>query len=137
MTNTEIVKGMYEAFNRGDITPVLNSLSDNVEWIIPGGDGIPFAGRYRGRDGVAGFFRKLAETSDTDPIQVDQYVEQGDVVVALGFTTGRSKPLQKQIRSSFAMVFTLRGGKVVKFEEYVDTAAIASAYVSGTQVARS
>ena len=81
MTNTEIVKGMYEAFNRGDITPVLNSLSDNVEWIIPGGDGIPFAGRYRGRDGVAGFFRKLAETSDTDPIQVDQYVEQGDVVV--------------------------------------------------------
>ena len=137
MTNTEIVKGMYEAFNRGDITPVLNSLSDNVEWIIPGGDSIPFAGRYRGRDGVAGFFRKLAETSDTDPIQVDQYVEQGDVVVALGFTTGRSKPLQKQIRSSFAMVFTLRGGKVVKFEEHMDTAATASAYLSGTQVARS
>src|SRR5258708_10636074 len=127
MTNTEIVKGMYEAFNRGDITPVLNGLSDNVEWIVPGGDSIPFAGRYLGRDGVAGFFRKLAETSDTDPLQIDQYVEPGDMVVALGSSTGRSKPLQKQIRTNWAMVFTLRGGKVVKFEEYNDTAANAPA----------
>src|SRR5437660_156251 len=47
MTNTEIVKGMYEAFNRGDTTPVLNSLSDNVEWIVPGGNSIPFAGPAR------------------------------------------------------------------------------------------
>src|SRR5207245_9892739 len=109
MTNTEIVKGMYEAFNRGDITPVLNSLSDNVEWIVPGGNSIPFAGRYRGRDGVAGFFRKLAEPSDTDPLQIDQYVEQGEVVVALGSSSGRSRALQKQFRRSFAMQLALRG----------------------------
>ena len=58
------------------------------------------------------------------------------MVVALGSSSGRSKALQKQFRSSFAMVFTLRGGKVVKFEEYVDTAAIAGAYASGATAAR-
>jgi len=36
MTNTEIVKGMYEAFGRGDTAAVLNSLADNVDWLVPG-----------------------------------------------------------------------------------------------------
>src|SRR5438105_258251 len=115
MTNTEIVKNMYAAFNRGDIGPVLDGLSDNVEWVVPGQGSIPFAGRYHGRDGVAGFFKKLAETSDTDPLKVEQYVEQGDIVVALGSSTARSKPLQKQSTTNFAMVFTLKGGKVTRF----------------------
>ncbi len=136
MSNAEIVKGMYAAFNRGDIATVLDNLTDDVEWIVPGA-GIPFAGRYTGRRGVAGFFQKLAETSDTDPLVIEHYVEQGDTVVALGSSTGRSKPLQKQISTGFAMVFTLSGGKVVKFEEYLDTAAVASSYADTAQAARS
>ena len=137
MTNTEIVKGMYEAFNRGDIAGVLNSLADNVEWVVNGPNTIPFAGRFQGRDGVGGFFKKLADSSESDPIRVEQYVEQGGVVVAIGTSTGRSKKLQKQVTTRFAMVFTLSGGKVTKFEEHLDTAAVASAYVSDTQAARS
>src|SRR5215467_12243761 len=124
MTNTEIVKGMYEAFNRGDIAPVLNALVDNVDWMVPGSSSIPFAGRYRSRNEVASFFQKVAETSELSPINVEQYVEQGNVVVALGSYTGRSKPQQKAISTRFAMVFTLSGGKVTKFEEHLDTEAI-------------
>src|SRR2546422_10839033 len=42
--NTEIVKGIYEAFGRGDIPAILNSLADNIEWIVSGReDGIPYA----------------------------------------------------------------------------------------------
>ena len=136
MTNTEIVKGLFEAFNRGDIAHVLNGLADNVEWIVPGPDSIPFAGRFQGRDRVAGFFQKLAETTEMAPLQIDQYVEQGDLVIALGSSAGRSKQLQKQITTPFAMVYTMSGGKVAKFQEYLDTAAIASAYVSEAQAAR-
>ena len=136
MTNTEIVKGMFEAFNRGDIGQVLNSLADNVEWVVPGPSSIPFAGRYKGRDGVTGFFTKLADSTELDPIQIDQYVEQGGVVVALGSSNGRSKELQKSQRTNFAMAFTLSGGKVTKFEEYIDTAAVANSYVAEGQAAR-
>src|SRR4051794_562976 len=118
MSNTEIVKGMYAAFNRGDIATVLNSLTDDVEWIVPGIGAVPFAGRYTGRKAVEGFFQKLAQTSDTDPLVIERYVEQGETVIALGTSTGRSKPQHKQSVTGFAMVFTFSGGKVAKFQEY-------------------
>jgi len=54
-------------------------------------------------------------------------------VIALGSSTGRSKPWQT---TPFAMVYTMSGGKVAKFQEYLDTAAVASAYVSEAQAAR-
>jgi len=136
MTNTAIVKSLFEAFNRGDIGAVLNGLTDNVEWVINGPSSIPFAGRHSGRDGVAGFFKILAETTEMTPLQIDQYVEQDDTVIALGISTGRSKQLQKQASTRFAMVFTLSGGRVAKFEEHLDTAAVAGAYVSDAQAAR-
>ena len=136
MTNTEIVKGMFEAFNRGAIEHVLNGLADNVEWVVPGPNTIPFAGRYRGRDGVTGFFTKLAAATELDPVQIGQYVEQGDIVVALGNYEGRTKELQKPLKTNFAMAFTLSGGKVTRFQEYIDTAAIASAYIAEGQAAR-
>src|SRR6266542_2948529 len=136
MTNTEIVKSMFESFNRGEIGGVLNGLADNVEWIIPGPDTIPYAGVYRGRDGVAGFFQKLEQVVEQDPVLVQQYVEQGDVVVAIGSTSGRSKALKKLATTNFAMVFTMSGGKVVKFEEFLDTAAVVSAFTSEAQAAR-
>ena len=136
MTNTAIVKSLFEAFHRGDIEAVLNGLTDNVEWVINGPSSIPFAGRRTGRDGVAGFFKTLAETTEMAPLQIDQYVEQGDIVIALGSSTGRSKQLQKQVTTRFAMVYTMTGGKVAKFEEHLDTAAVASAYVSDAQAAR-
>src|SRR5438309_12030802 len=60
--NTEIVKGIYEAFGRGDIPTILNSLADNIEWIVSGHeDGIPYAGTYRGREGVGQFFSVLGD----------------------------------------------------------------------------
>lgn len=136
MTNTEIVKGMYDAFNRGDIAAVLNGVDDNVEWIVPGPSSIPYARRYRGRSEAADFFKKLGETSEFEPITVERYVEQGDVVVALGSYKGRSKPMQKQFQTGFAMAFTLRGGKVTRFQEHMDTAAIAAAYASASQAAK-
>jgi ketosteroid isomerase-like protein len=137
MTNTQIIKGMYEAFGRGDIAAVLNSLADDIEWVTPGPSTIPYAGRYRGRAEVAGHFQKLAENTELDPFTIERYVEQDDVVVVLGSYTGRSKGLQKPFRSKWAMVFTLSGGKVTRFEEHMDTAAIASAYTGSATAARS
>ncbi len=137
MTNTQIVKSMYDAFGRGDIAALLNSLADDAEWVAHGPSTLPTAGKYHGRAGVAGFFQKVQEATDFDRFTVEQYVEQGDVVVALGSYSGRSKPLQKPFHSRWAMVFTLRAGKVARFEEHTDTAALASAYEPSASSAKS
>ena len=138
MTNTEIVKSMYEAFGRGDIEAILNKMADDVEWkSSPESKTIPTGGTFRGRAGVASFFQKVAATVNFDAFMPEKYVEQGDIVVALGTYTGRSKPLNKKFTSPWAMVFTFRGGKLARFEEHLDTETVAEAFVSSSQAARS
>ena len=138
MTNTEIVKGMYEAFGRGDIEGILNKLTDDVVWLSsPESKTIPTGGTFRGRAGVANFFQKVAATIDFDAFMPEKYVEQGDIVVALGSYAGRSKPLNKKFSSPWAMVFTFRGGKLAHFEEHYDSEAVAAAFASSSQAARS
>jgi len=136
MTNTQIVKSMYEAFGRGDIPALMSSIADNVEWVEHGPRSIPTAGTYRGLGEVSNFFKKVAENMEFEPFTIEKYVEQGDTVVALGSYSGRSKSLQKPFRSSWAMVFTLRGGKVTRFEEHADTAAISAAFTGEAGAAR-
>lgn len=138
MTNTEIVKGMYEAFGRGDIEGILNKLADDVEWISsPESKTIPTGGTFRGRAGVTTFFQKVAQNIEFEHFMPEKYIEQGDTVVALGAYSGRSKALKKKFRSPWAMVFTFRGGKLARFDEHLDTEAVADAFVSSSQAERS
>ena len=51
--NVDVVQQAYEAFGRGDIPGVLELLTDDVEWTMQGPSMIPFAGTFRGREGIA------------------------------------------------------------------------------------
>lgn len=53
---------------------------------------------------------------------------ENDKVVALGYEHLEVKADGRSYRSTWAHVYTLRNGKVVKFEEFVDTAAQAAAF---------
>lgn len=57
--NMQLVKDGYAAFARGDIQGLLALFAEDIEWVIPGA-GLPLAGTYRGKAGVASFFEKLA-----------------------------------------------------------------------------
>jgi uncharacterized protein len=58
--NTETVQAIYEAFGRGDISVVLDRLSDDIGW-DPGlvDHGIPWLKPRRGKAEVAEFFESL------------------------------------------------------------------------------
>ena len=56
-----------------------------------------------------------------------EFIATGDKVVALGHYTATT-PIKKGFESDFAMVFTLRNGKVTHFQEFCNSAAIKAAY---------
>lgn len=56
-----------------------------------------------------------------------EFIATGDKVVALGHYTAAT-PIKKSFDSDFAMVFTLRNGKVTHFQEFCDSAAINAAH---------
>jgi ketosteroid isomerase-like protein len=59
--NRALVQRGYDAFGRGDIEVLLALLDDNVEWITPGPSDLPTAGRRRGRQQVAEFFKGVGQ----------------------------------------------------------------------------
>jgi ketosteroid isomerase-like protein len=126
----QVVRQAYDAFLRGDIAAVLDLLSDDVDWEAVNGAGsrIPVGGRRFGRHNVAGFFTTLGETTVFRQFQPKEFIAQGDKVVTLGHYEAEVKPTGRRYESDWAMVFTLRNGKIVHFREYTDSAAIVAAF---------
>jgi ketosteroid isomerase-like protein len=75
-----------------ETSPGLNTLADDVSWFIPGAkDIIPFVGQRQGREQVAQFITTLAETQDAEQFEAQEFIAQGDKVVALGHYRWRIK----------------------------------------------
>src|SRR5947209_16685031 len=126
--NTNLVQRAYENFKSGDIQAVLGLLSDDVQWQLPGIEGVPFAGKHHGREQVAQFFSTLAKAQEVREFEPREFVAQGDKVVALGHYAWRVKASGREFESDFAHVFSVREGRIASFKEYTDTAAATAAY---------
>lgn len=126
--NVKVIQDAYAAFQRGDIQGVLSRLTDNVEWTAPPNE--PIAGTYHGRDGVAEFFRKVAEAFEFTRFEPQEFVAQEDRVVALGHYTATARSTGRTIDADWAMAFTVINGQISRFQEYTDTAAAVAALAS-------
>ncbi len=121
--NSEIVRGLYVAFDRGDVPAVLQALAPDVSWTEA--EGFPYAGTYRGPDDVLkNVFMKLGTEWERFSAAPEEFVAEGDKVVALGLYSGAYKATGKKFSTPFAHVWTLREGKVVKFRQHTDTAVV-------------
>jgi uncharacterized protein len=109
--------------NRPDMKPLLSLYSDDVEWHVPAMENVPFAGPRRGIAGVRDFFAAITEGLEVLQFEPREYIAQGDKVVALGRYSWRVRATGREFSSDFAHVCTIRNGKIVRFHEYMDTAA--------------
>ena len=89
-------------------------------------------GERHGKASVAEFFRLLAEVQTFEQFEPRELIAQGNKVVTLGHYKGMPKGTSKLFESDFVMVFTLREGKVVHFQEFTDSAGV-NAAVGGHQ----
>jgi uncharacterized protein len=128
--NTQLVKDAYAAFQRGDVAAIVNMCDDSIEWQgVIGTEGVlPQSGLRRGKAAVAEFFKLVAETADFSAFEPQEFVAQGEQVVAVGHYAARMKPSGQSISTGWVMLFTIRNGKFVRFREYTDSAQIVKAY---------
>ncbi len=129
--NTRVVQDAYAAFSRGDTQALLANFADDIAWSAVYGTGshVPTSGERRGKAAVAEFFKQVAANVNFSRFDPREFIATGDTVVALGHYTATT-PIGKQFDSDFAMVFTLRHGKVVRFQEFCNSAAIDAAYLA-------
>src|SRR5215216_7795430 len=82
--NTELVQRTYDSFRDGDIPALLDSLSEDVEWVTAEIEGVPVGGTWRGREQVGQFFQMLSATQEVRQLEIREFVAQEDKVIALG-----------------------------------------------------
>lgn len=128
--NKKVVQDAYAAFGRGDIPGLLNMLSPDIEWqgVIGAGPNVPTRGVRRGHAEVGRFFEQVGATVDFKRFEPREFVAEGDKVVALGYYEAVVKPTGRPFTSDWVMVFTLRDGKIVRFQEFTDSFGLTNAY---------
>lgn len=125
---TRTVQQVYENFKgenlrSADMKSLLDLYSEDVEWQVPEMENVPFAGKRRGLESVREFFASVAETVELLHFEPREFIAQGEKVVVLGRYSWRVRATGKEFSSEWAHVYTVRDGKIVRFHEYMDTAA--------------
>jgi ketosteroid isomerase-like protein len=127
--NVRLVQELFHAFGRGDAAALISMLSEDVAWFIPGPtDVVPYAGERHGHEGVMQFLAAMGGSVDFERFEPREFVAQNDKVIALGFERARVKATGRTFDNPWALVFTVRDGKVSEFRSYEDSAAVAAAF---------
>jgi ketosteroid isomerase-like protein len=77
---------------------------------------------------VAEFFKQLAEAEDFSHFAPNEFIAEGDRVIALGSSTATIKETGKTFKTDWVHVFTVKNGKITNFTEFFDNAAANRAY---------
>lgn len=124
--SVNVVKRFFDAFNSGDMEGGFSVLSPDIEWIYYGPeDKIPFAGTFRGREGVKEFFARVGKVIEVKEMTPVSLVGAGDQVFGRGIEHSRSLATGKEYRVEWLHAYRVRDGLMTSFEEFLDTATIA------------
>lgn len=124
----EIVRGIYAAFASGDVFGLLALLSPEIVWNeaegFPYSDGNPYAGPEAVVNGV---FARLATEWEGFGVDVREIVGGPGVVTMFGRYHGKHLASGKALDAQCAHTWWIEGGMVVRFQQMVDTCAVAAA----------
>lgn len=122
----EVVRRQYLASAAGDLAALRTTLAPDVEWTEMAG--FPLAGTYRTPEGVTtNVMEALGRDWESWTAHDDRYVVDGEDVVVLARYTARHRTTGKALAVRVAHHFVVRGGLIVRFEQFVDTALVRAA----------
>lgn len=123
MSHVDFVKGVYAAFGTGDAPRVLGAMHPQIQWTETAG--YAFGGIYRSPQAVLeGVFSKIPVAFESFSIDVERLIDGGNVVVMQGHYVAKGKATGKTVRAEVAHVFEIVDGKIVRFDQYVDSATL-------------
>lgn len=107
----QLVETYFEGFRRSDHATILDCLTDDVVWDLPG---------YQHLVGKDAFDGEIENENfvGSPTLVVDRLVEEADAVVALGTGEGTLKS-GDAFRFAFSTAFTFAGDKIGRVESYV------------------
>ncbi|NQX13844.1 nuclear transport factor 2 family protein [Microbacteriaceae bacterium VKM Ac-2855] len=122
----DVVRRQYLASAAGDLDALRATMAPDVEWTEMAG--FPLAGTYRTPEGVtSNVMEILGRDWEGWAAHDDDYVVEDENVVVLARYTATHRLTGKALNVRVAHHFVVRGGLIVRFEQFVDTALVAAA----------
>lgn len=120
--NAAIIRGVYDAFLRGDITAVVAAMDEQIEWNeaehVTYWPGAPFIGPHAV---LAGVFGRLLQDFDDFRVEIGRMVAAGETVLVEARYRATAKATGNLLDAQVAHIWDLRHGKIVRFQQYTDT----------------
>lgn len=118
-----MIERVYEEFANRDYAAVLSHFVDDFEWYAADNSPLADMSPYHGVDAVrTGVFGRIEAGFEKLVVVPDEIFsgENGRVVV-LGYYHGRFRGKEKEFRAQVAHIWTMRDGRAIKFQQYLDT----------------
>ncbi len=116
--NVEIVREAAAAFNRGDLDAWLEYLADDIDHRAIEG-ALDDHGPIHGKDALRVHMEDWVGTFDNLRIEPVELIEAGeDKVIAVTRISGRAKLSGVETDLTYAVLYTIRDGKVARGREY-------------------
>jgi ketosteroid isomerase-like protein len=117
--NEQMLRNNYDSFAKGDMSPMMDALTDDVRWHASGGS--PLARTYIGKGEVAAFFGKMMElyqgTMRVQPTDMLANERHGIVLTQEEF-----QYKGETVRFESVHKWEIRDGKVVGFSVFYSDA---------------
>lgn len=115
--NVEILREMFSRFEAGDRESWREVFADDVVWDISATT-FPQAGVYQGHSGVERFFIDWLGTWENPVLEVLEYIDAGDRVVAVFRWSAHGRTSGIATEMTMFGVYDLENGRVVRFRQY-------------------
>lgn len=125
--NLALVKSTYEGSSSAENAKNLqHALASDARWTEAAG--FPYAGTYVGFSAIAAkVFARLEIEWDSYRVDIEDYVAQGDKVFAFGTYSGTYVKTGKYFSARVAHLWKIHSGKIVSFEQFVDSYTVVNA----------
>ena len=124
--NKAIIERVYEVFGNRDYEAVMSHFAEYIEW--QAADSSPLADQspYHGIEAIRnGVFARIAAAFEKLIVVPDEIFSGEGRVAVLGYYHGKFRGKEHEFRTQVAHIWTLRDGRAVKFQQYLDTLKVA------------
>ena len=115
--NVELVRSIYEAFNRRDWESAFGFAASDFEFTLQVG---PNAGPHRGREEVQRVLEDQSSAFDLWIVEPEEFFERDDVVVAFVKFRLQPKGSDAEFEIRIGNLWTIRDGKLLSAEGFPD-----------------
>jgi ketosteroid isomerase-like protein len=116
--NVEIVRDAAAAFNRGDLDTWVESWADDIDYRAIEG-ALDDRGPMHGKEAVRAYVQDWLDTFDNFRAEPVELIDAGeDQVVAVLRLGARAKLSGVETQLTYAVVYTIRDGKIARGREY-------------------